>query len=166
MLQDFLGPSCWARRLDGASAPPVAGQPGSWPLPLRRVQRAEAAASGAPPAGAWWLQFGPDPSPDAAALTAIAGLRVLAVPPQGLACVQLWHQGQVVYQLDTTTDSRGNLLHAGDMLQGMASMQGHDALVIDARGLGLAPAATALHLLLTADAWVSPGQVQVTLLSH
>ncbi len=130
-------------------------------LPLRCVQRAAASACGTVPPGAWWLQFGPDHG----ALDCVIGaLHLQAVQPQQLACVQLWHQGQVVYQLDSQADARGSPLPAGDLLHAMARMQGHADLVIDADGLGLVPASTALRLLLTGGADARPPQARVLLL--
>lgn len=159
MLQDTLGPLRWAAR---PGTGPAQDREVPWQLPLRSVQRAVAAACAGLPQGGWWLQFGPDPG--AVAPVDIRALRVAGVLPWGLAGVQLWHHGQVVYQLDSSSDARGNPLLAGDMLQAMARMQGHDALLVDAHGLGLAPGATALRLLLTADAHASVAQARVSLL--
>ena len=80
------------------------------------------------PPGAWWLQFGPDHG----ALDCVIGaLHLQAVQPQQLACVQLWHQGQVVYQLDSQADARGSPLPAGDLLHAMARLADGDAQVTE-----------------------------------
>ena len=107
------------------------------------------------------MQFGPD---HGALACAIGALHLQAVQPQQLACVQLWHQGQVVYQLDSQADARGSPVPAGDLLHAMARMQGHADLVIDADGLGLVPTTTALRLLLTGGSDACPPQAQVVLL--
>jgi len=156
MLQHTGGPP---RRAQTAGDAPVAA--GAWPLPLRCVQRAAASACGTVTAGAWWLQFGPD---HGAAACAISALRLQAVRPEQLACVELWHQGQMVYQLDSRADVRGVPLPAGDLLHAMARMQGHDDLVIDATGLGLVPATTALRMLLSGGEAARPPQAGVLLL--
>jgi hypothetical protein len=156
MLQYSGGPPRPAR---AAGAAP--GQPDPWHLPLHCVQRAASSACGTVPPSAWWLQFGPD---HVALARAIGALQLQAVQPQQLACVQLWHQGQVVYQLDSRADVRGSPLPAGDLLHAMARMQGHADLVIDADGLGLVPATTALRLLLTGDSDACPPQARVVLL--
>jgi hypothetical protein len=179
MLYDMRGPppralSC---RHGVAAGPAATGSPGTadttgpatlgpvalaaWPLP----QRALAWAAELCPVvrlGGWQLQFGP--AADRPAAGEVRGLQVAGLAPWSLAWVQVLQVADVVYQLDSSVDRRGRLLLAGDLLHGMARMQGQEALVIDVQGLGLVPGEASLRLGVLAEAGTRPVRAAVSLL--
>lgn len=69
--------------------------------------------------------------------------------PLAVRWVQVRRHTQAVFELDSLQDRSGHLSTAGEMLQAMASLDGHVGMRIDCRGshpLGVHEAAVALRL--------------------
>jgi hypothetical protein len=114
-------------------------------------------AAGAGPGG-WQFAYGPDPGPRGT--QRLTELCIDGVAPAALVGVLVLRRGQVVFQLGSGRDARGQTIPAGEMLQAMAAMQGRTGLVIDAAHLDLAPVSTLLRLQVSGD--TGPALPQVT----